>query len=358
MTTDPNADLPLDQPSSVRRGQEIDAARLTAYLKQHLPDLSWTGELTIRQFRGGYSNLTYLLQIDQQDMVMRRPPFGANIKTAHDMGREYRVLSGLHPVYPKAPRPLLYCADDSVIGAPFYIMARVSGVILRPPMPAAITSDQTRAICNALVDSLAELHAVDVQAAGLADLGKPEGYTRRQVEGWIKRYQDARTEDLPGVEKAITWLAENVPNETTLPPAALIHNDFKHDNLVLDPAQPDHVLAVLDWEMSTIGNPWMDLGTTLAYWTEPGDPEALVNFSVTFAPGTPTREQIAARYAERTGREIPNLLFYFVFGVFKVTGIIQQIYARYLRGTTQDERFAGLIYLLRANDEVLRRALA
>jgi aminoglycoside phosphotransferase (APT) family kinase protein len=245
-----------------------------------------------------------------------------------------------------------------VIGAPFYVMERIKGIILRPPMPATITPQQTQAICNALVDSLAELHSVDFQTAGLADLGKPEGYTRRQVEGWIKRYQDARTEDLPGIEAAMAWLAANIPDDSMIPAATLIHNDFKHDNLILDPERADRVMAVLDWEMSTIGNPWMDLGTTLAYWADPGDPDVLVNFSVTAAPGSLTRDQVAARYVERTGREIPNLRFYYVFGMFKLTVIVQQIYARYLRGATHDERFAGLIALIRANNEVLRHALA
>jgi aminoglycoside phosphotransferase (APT) family kinase protein len=327
-----------------------------SFLQQHMPDLS--GERTVKQFPRGYSNLTYWLQVGEREMVLRRPPFGANIKTAHDVGREYRVLSALHPIYPKAPRPLLYCADEGVIGAPFYVMERIKGVILRPPMPATITPQQTQAICNALVDSLAELHRVDFQKAGLAEFGKPEGYTRRQVEGWIKRYQDARTEALPGIEAAMSWLAGNIPDESMIPPATLIHNDFKHDNLILDPGQPDRVLAVLDWEMATIGNPWMDLGTTLAYWAEPGDPDVLVNFSVTAAPGSLTRDQVAARYIERTGREIPNLRFYYVFGVFKVTVIVQQIYARYLRGATQDERFGRLIELIRANNEMVRQALA
>jgi aminoglycoside phosphotransferase (APT) family kinase protein len=311
-------------------------------LKEHLPDLA--GALTIEQFPAGHSNLTYLLSFDgTQELVLRRHPFGNQVKSAHDMGREFRVLSRLCPVFPAAPRPYVYCDDESVIGAPFYLMERRRGLILRKRTPSevVITPDVARRLSTALVDQLALLHSVDYQAAGLADLGKPEGYVQRQISGWASRYTQAKTGEVPAMDRIGTWLGEQRPPE---PEAAVIHNDYKYDNVVLAAEDPTQVIAVLDWEMSTLGHPLMDLGTTLGYWIEAGDPQALQQtaFGPTAAPGSLTRRELVARYEEQTGRPVPNALFFYCFGLFKIAVIVQQIYARYVRGHTRDPRFAGL----------------
>jgi aminoglycoside phosphotransferase (APT) family kinase protein len=286
--------------------------------------------------------------------VLRRPPFGANIKTAHDMGREYRILSALKPVYPKVPRPLLYCPDASVIGAPFYLMERLYGVILRNEPPRGLTPEVMRGVSHALVEALVELHTLDYQKAGLADLGRPEGYISRQVSGWSQRYQNARTDDIPGLERAMAWLVENLPAESG---AALIHNDFKYDNLMLAPDDLTRVIAVLDWEMATLGDPLMDLGTTLGYWAEAGDPPGLKSFGLTHLPGNLTRAGLVELYAEKTGRDVSGIIFYYIFGLFKVGVIMQQIYARYMKGMTQDQRFGMLIHLIREIGLMIDRAL-
>lgn len=331
----------IDQSTAVRQGETLDLPRLAVYLTAHLPDA--TGPLVVEQFPSGYSNLTYLLRLGNQELVLRRPPFGANIHSAHDMGREYRVLSGLIQVYPKVPRPLLYCEDTTVIGAPFYVMERVRGVILRarPPQGLHLSPALMGALSTALIDNLAAIHAVDVQAAGLADLGKPAGYVGRQIGGWTKRYRNAQTDEIPGVEEAIPWLERNMPTESG---AAIIHNDYKYDNVVLAPHDLTQLIAVLDWEMCTLGDPLMDLGTTLGYWIEPNDPPALQGmFGLTTLPGNLDRQQLVARYEVASGRTVEHSLFYYVYGLFKIAVIIQQIYYRYRQGHTQDERFAGLL---------------
>jgi aminoglycoside phosphotransferase (APT) family kinase protein len=332
----------------VREGEELDLARLREYLSAHVPALGPV--LAIEQFPHGHSNLTYLIRDGEREWVLRRPPFGNRVKTAHDMGREYRLLSRLCHVYPPAPVPLLYCDDESILGAPFYLMERRRGVILRgsPSASGPIAPDLVRRLCETLVDSMTNLHALDYHAAGLADMGKPAGYVERQVTGWTKRYHDARTGDMPDLERTMTWLAANRPVDSGA--ATLIHNDFKFDNLVLDPADLTHIVAVLDWEMATLGDPLMDLGTTLAYWTEADDPELLQHHIVgpTKEPGAMSRTELVERYAQASGRDVSSLLFYYVCGLFKVAVIAQQIYARYQRGFTQDKRFAHFDRLVAA----------
>lgn len=346
----------IDQPAAVRKGEALDAERLEAYLRAHLPGAE--GPLVVAQFPSGFSNLTYLLRFGDRALVLRRPPFGATIKSAHDMGREYAILSRLAPVYPKVPKPLLYCEDEAVIGAPFYVMERVEGVILRAKMPEAMIPppDRMAAVAGAFVDTLAELHAVDYAAAGLGELGRPEGYVRRQIEGWARRYRKARTDDVPALERAAAWLDEHQPPESG---TALIHNDYKYDNLVLAPDDWSRVIAVLDWEMATIGDPLMDLGTTLGYWVDPDDPPAMqaLRLSPTTLPGNPTRAEVAERYAAASGRDLGDVVFYYVYGLFKIAVIVQQIYARYRAGHTSDPRFAGLIHAVRACGDVAERAI-
>jgi aminoglycoside phosphotransferase (APT) family kinase protein len=340
----------LDQPTVVRRGEELDVGKLQAYLSvqsEFIPDLDAPITVEVEQFRSGHSNLTYLLRVGERELVLRRPPFGAEIKTAHDMGREYHILSHLADVYPRAPRPLLYCEDESVLGAPFYVMERLKGVILRASVPKGleIFPAMMRALSENFVDNLVEIHGIDYEAASLRDLGHPTGYVRRQIEGWTRRYQKARTDDVPDIERAAAWLAEHIPPEVG---TSLIHNDYKYDNLVLDPNYLSRIIGVLDWEMATIGDPLMDLGTSLGYWIDPDDPTEIQSlpFGLTALPGNLNRRELAQRYAERSGRDLSRILFYYIYGLFKIAVIVQQIYARYKAGLTQDERFAMMIYVV------------
>lgn len=335
----------LDQPTAIRTGEELDYTALATYLTEQLPAL--TGELQIAQFPSGYSNLTYALQVGEMALVLRRPPFGANIRSAHDMGREYRVLSGLRRVYPKIPRPLLYCDDEAILGAPFYVMERVKGTILRaqPPAGVRLSPSLMKNLSMAAIDTLAEIHALDYVEAGLVELGRPEGYASRQIRGWQRRYENVETDSHPILDEVIVWLNRNLPADSG---AALIHNDFKYDNLILNPSDLTEVIAVLDWEMCTLGDPLMDLGTTLGYWIEANDPPALIGmFGLTALPGNANRRELVERYMEQSGRTIPNPLYYYVYGLFKIAVIIQQIYHRYQQGLTLDPRFAGLDQVVR-----------
>jgi len=323
----------LDKTQPVREDEKLDLHRLGPYLHQQFPELP--GPLTVEQFPHGHSNLTYLLRLGVREMVLRRPPFGNQVKTAHDMSREYRVLSRLSKVYPPAPAPYLYCEDESILGAPFYVMERRQGIVLRKALPRGLQLDRvtTRRLSESLIDNFARLHTLDYKAAGLGDLGKPAGYVQRQVTGWTERYRKAQTEDVPAMDQLAGWLARNMPPERG---AALIHNDYKFDNLLLDPHDLPHIIAVLDWEMATIGDPLMDLGTSIAYWVEAGDPELLQAFVVgpTRFPGSLTRRELVERYHAKTGFDVSNMLYYYCFGLFKTAVIIQQIYARYARGFT------------------------
>ncbi len=346
----------IDQPTTVRTGEELNLGGLADYLTQHLANAK--GPLVVEQFPSGYSNLTYLLRLGEQELVLRRPPFGANIKSAHDMGREYKVLTGLRRVYTKVPRPLLYCEDEAVIGAPFYVMERVRGMVLRaqPPKEVALTPAIMTRLSEQAIDTLAELHGLDVAAAGLADLGRPQGYVERQISGWTRRYRSAQTDEVPALEQIMPWLAQHLPGDSG---AALIHNDYKYDNLILDAADLTKVIAVLDWEMCTLGDPLMDLGTTLGYWIEANDPPALIGmFGLTALPGNLTRQQVLERYMAASGREVKQPLFYYVYGLFKIAVIIQQIYARYRQGHTQDTRFAKLDQVVRDCGQLAVLALA
>ncbi|HYO58120.1 phosphotransferase family protein [Archangium sp.] len=348
----------LDRTRAVRPGEELDAAWLEKYLAEKVPGL--TGPLVVEQFPGGHSNLTYLLRMGEKELVLRRPPFGAKaIKAGHDMGREYRILSGLLPVYPKVPRPLVLCGEnESPMGVPFYVMERVRGVIIRakPPKGLELTPGFLRKLSENFVDNLVELHAVDWRAAGLGEIGKPEGYLGRQVAGWTERYGKARTDDIPEMEQVAKWLAGNLPAELA---PTLIHNDYKYDNLVLDPDQLPSIRAVLDWEMATIGDPLSDLGMALAYWAEAADPEErrMLPFGLTMMPGNMTREELVARYAEKSGRNTMGIAFHYVLSLFKVAVIAQQIYYRFKQGLTKDERFASMIFGVQVLSRTAARAI-
>ncbi|HEU4432007.1 MAG TPA: phosphotransferase family protein [Pyrinomonadaceae bacterium] len=347
----------IDQSVAVRAGEDLPQESLLAYLKQHLPDLE--GPLTVEQFPAGFSNLTYLLRIGDRELVLRRPPIGAKIKTAHDMGREYRILAHLHPVYSKVPQPLLFCEDEEVLGGPFYVMERVKGIILRaqPPRGLDLSADTMRRLSEVFVDNLAEIHAIDHEAAGLGDLGSPQGYVNRQISGWTKRYYNARTDDVAEIEQLATWLQEHLPADTAH--GSLIHNDYKYDNVVLAPDDLTRVVAVLDWEMATVGDPLMDLGTTLGYWVEPTDPEEWqrYGFVLTKLPGNFTRNEILDYYSRRSGRDVPDPVFYYAYALLKIAVIVQQIYARYQKGLTKDPRFAQLGALVKACGRLAQRAI-
>lgn len=347
----------IDKPATVRQGEEIDLDALAVYLRGHIPNLP-DSALEVSQFPSGHSNLTYLLQMGDREFVLRRPPFGAEIKTAHDMQREYHILSHLVNLYPKVPRPLAYCAEASVLGAPFYIMERLKGVILRGTLPTGLElpAPRMRALSENFIDNLAEIHRVDYQAAGLGDLGRPEGYVRRQIEGWSGRYHNACTDDIPDIERVAIWLAENMPTEAG---AALIHNDYKYDNLVLDPHKLERIVGVLDWEMATIGDPLMDLGTSLGYWIDPDDPPEMqaLAFGNTTLPGNLSRRELAQRYTQKSVLDISNLCFYYTYALFKIAVIIQQIYARYKAGYTHDERFSRLIYAVQVLSRIAVRVI-
>jgi aminoglycoside phosphotransferase (APT) family kinase protein len=329
-----------DHAARIRSGEELDVARLEPYLRGHFPGLA--GELSVRQFPSGHSNLTYSVSLGEREMVLRRPPFGSKVKSAHDMGREYHVLDKLHAAYP-APTPLLYCTDESVIGAPFYVMERVRGIILRRNLPEGLElpPQTARRLSEAFIDNLAALHKLDYAALGLGELGKPQGYLERQVKGWIERYYGSKTHELPEVESIAAWLKEHMPAQSG---STLVHNDYKYDNMVLDAADITRIRAVLDWEMCTLGDPLTDLGTALAYWVQADDPTEvqMVRWGPTGIPGSFTRTELVERYHQKAGRDVGNIVFYYVFALFKVAVIIQQIYYRYHQGLTKDTRFASM----------------
>ena len=347
----------MDRSTTVRPGEELPHAPLLDYLAAHLPDPE--EPFTVEQFPAGFSNLTYLLRFPHRELVLRRPPIGAKIKTAHDMSREYRILSHLYPVYKKVPRPLLFCEDKSILGAPFYVMERVKGIILRakPPAEIDLSPPLMRTLSEAFIENLAEIHEVNYEAAGLGELGSPQGYIKRQVEGWTKRYYNARTDDVPAIERLAEWLQQNQPADSVK--AVLIHNDYKYDNLVLAPEDLGRVVAVLDWEMATIGDPLMDLGTSLGYWVEAEDPEEWqrYGFGLTARAGSLTRTELLEIYSRRTGRVIDGPVFYFAYGLLKIAVIVQQIYFRYQKGLTRDPRFAQLGGLVKACGELAQRAI-
>ncbi|HPI92008.1 MAG TPA: phosphotransferase family protein [Deltaproteobacteria bacterium] len=334
----------IDRSTAIRQGEELDLKRIENFLKDTIPGL--TGDLVVEQFPSGFSNLTYLIRVGARELVLRRPPFGRKAKSAHDMGREYRVMSAVHPVFPYCPRPLAYTEDQDIIGCPFYVMERIKGIIPRKRFPKgmSLSPDEMRKLCERLLDVHVELHSVDYKAIGLDGLGKPEGYVRRQVEGWSDRYRAARTPDAPDFEDVMTWLHDKMPPDFEKP--ALIHNDYKFDNVVLDPDNPLKIIGVLDWEMATIGDPLMDLGSSLGYWVQMDDPEEvqLAGMNPTNLPGALTRLEMVQRYAEKAGITIDNFDFYLCFGIFRIVVILQQIYYRFYHGQTKDERFRVLIF--------------
>ena len=324
--------------AAMRAGEELDVAKVDLWLKSQVSGLAGAAEVT--QYPGGASNWTYRLRYESHDLVLRRPPAGTKAKSAHDMGREYRIQKALRPVFPVVPEMVAFCDDLSVIGCEFYVMRRLDGLILRknPPRGLTLTPDQTRRLCLNVIDTLIALHQVDVATAGLAGLGKGAGYARRQIDGWSDRYRKARTWNVPRFESVMTWLAAHTPEDAG---ACAIHNDFRFDNVVLDPRDPTRVVGVLDWEMATLGDPLMDLGNALAYWVQTDDDFFIraLRRQPTHLPGMLTRREVVDYYAEKTGRRTLNWVFYEVYGLFRLAVIAQQIYYRYQQGQTRNPAF-------------------
>ncbi len=346
-----------DKPAKVRQGEELDLKVIERFLRENIPGLS--GGILVDQFPRGYSNLTYRIQVGDKELVLRRPPFGRKAKTAHDMGREFRVLKALNPVFPYCPKPLVYTEDTSIMGCPFYVMERIKGIILRKTLPEGLelSPDQMRSLCESLLDVHYKLHSIDYKAIGLEGFGKPEGYVKRQVEGWSERYRAARTPDSPAFEKVMQWLHDKMPPDFIKP--TVIHNDFKFDNVVLDPDNPLRIIGVLDWEMATVGDPLMDLGCSLGYWVQSDDPPNLqaVGNQPTNLPGALTRGELVKRYAEKAGIRINNFDFYLCFGIFRLAVIVQQIYYRFYHGQTKDERFKLLIIVAHVLEEQANKTM-
>jgi aminoglycoside phosphotransferase (APT) family kinase protein len=352
---------PSKDSTAVRAGEELDLAALDRYLREHLvaPSLESdpSSPIEIEQFPGGHSNLTYLIRYGAQEFVLRRPPVGPVAPTAHDMPREYKLLSIIHTQFPLAPKPMLLCEDLSIIGVPFYLMERRRGFIVRSKLPQKISGDPElrRRLSETVVDTLVALHSVDIHTTGIVKIGKPGGFVARQVHGWAQRWQRSKTGELPEMDEVINWLTERIPADAENG-ATIVHNDFKLDNLMLDAEDPARVVAVLDWEMCTVGDPLIDVGLLLSYWTMDARGNAGGNASgdknsslraVTNGPGWMTRMEIIERYETKTGRDLSRIVFYETFARFKVAVVIQQIYFRYVKGQTHDERFRNFDDLVR-----------
>ncbi len=326
----------------VRKGEELNKVALKQFLYENQLIGSANSELFVEQFTHGYSNLTYLLKVEDNEYVLRRPPKGA-IKRGHDMGREFKVQKALKQAFSKVPKMYAYTENVSIIGSSFYVMERVHGIILsyQRAKKLEIPSAEYKTIADSWLNTMVELHQVDYKALDLADLGKPEGYVERQVANWGKQYLKVAIDDVPAAEKVMRWMHDNQPKTYQ---HSLIHNDYKYDNVVFEDDSWKEVTAVLDWEMATLGDPLMDLGTSLGYWTMQGDYDFVKKgiLSPTVFDGNPSRSELVEQYALKSGKEVDHLVFYYVYGLFKIAVIAQQIYYRYKMGYTSDSRFANL----------------
>lgn len=329
----------------IRQGEELNVENLNTFLRDNL-DLT-SNEIEILQFPAGSSNLTYCVKIGDGEYVLRRPPFGNQVKSAHDMLREFNILEKLSKVYQPAPKPLIYCADENIIGSEFYLMERRKGLIIRGKSPQVLenSSQLQREVCESFIENLVNLHSLDYEKIGIE--GKPQGYVNRQIEGWTKRYFNAKTDEHFELEKSIEWLNGNIPESVG---ASLIHNDYKFDNIMLNPENLTEITAVLDWEMTTVGEPLMDLGTSLGYWMskEVGEEMLSMPFNPKVLMMNISRRELIEMYAEKSGRDVSNMLFYYVFGTFKLAVIAQQIYFRFHKGFTTDKRFANFNHFVNA----------
>lgn len=352
----------------IRPGEELNEANLQAFLQTNLG--LKTDEIKLSQFPGGSSNLTYCVRIGETEYVLRRPPFGNQVKSAHDMSREFNVLSKLSAVYQPAPTPLIYCADENVIGSEFYLMERRNGLIIRGKSPTTEaralaraesetlenSQDLRKKVVESFIENLAKLHSFDYKKIGLENLGKPEGYAQRQVEGWTKRYFNAKTDEHFELEKSIEWLNSNIPESHG---ATLVHNDYKFDNVMLNPNDLTEIVAVLDWEMTTIGEPLMDLGSSLAYWMskDAGKEMLSMPFNPKVLMENISRQELVEIYQEKSGKTVSDILFYYVFGTFKLAVIAQQIYFRFVKGFTNDKRFATFNHFVNSLGKIALSAI-
>ena len=333
----PNTSV-VDVGGKVRQGEEINTDVITGWLRTQGLSVDDTVELT--QYSGGASNWTYRLKYPQADLILRRPPRGTKAKGAHDMGREFRIQSMLKPVFPDVPDSVGHCDDESLIGSEFYVMHRIAGIIPRKHMPRglSLSTEQTRQLCTHVWNKLIELHQVDLQASGLQALSKGEGYTRRQLDGWSQRFDKAKTWNVSSFRKVRNWLDKHCPADVKL---CMIHNDWRLDNVVLNPENPTEVIGVLDWELATVGDPLMDLGSALAYWVQADDNflMKMLQRQPSSLPGMMTRQEIVQHYLKHSGISTPNWTFYEVFGLFRLAVIAQQIYYRYHHNQTRNPAF-------------------
>ncbi|MDF0725421.1 phosphotransferase family protein [Cytobacillus sp. S13-E01] len=325
----------------VRKGEELDTAILENFLREQIVDLP-SGDLTIEQFGAGHSNLTYQLTIGEWTAVLRRPPLGPVAPKAHDMNREFRIISELYPVFSLAPKPFLFSDDTNIVGSPFFIMERKNGIVLDTSFPEHIepTHEVCRKISKTMVDTLVQLHDIDYSRTGLKEISQPNGFMERQVHGWISRYERSITDEIPEVEKLKKWMVNNIPASPT---PTVIHYDFKLNNAMFS-EDLTKMVGLFDWEMTTIGDPLVDLGATMSYWIQADDPDLLKRGlgkpPVTVNDGFYTRTEFIEEYAKKSGRDVSTINFYLTFAYFKLAVICQQIYYRYKKGQTNDKRFA------------------
>ncbi|TNE61305.1 MAG: phosphotransferase family protein [Alphaproteobacteria bacterium] len=332
----------LNKTVSVRPGEELDVGMIDSLLKARIAGLD--GTPVIRQFASGHSNLTYSITYANKQLVLRRPPFGTRPKSGHSMIREFRVMNALKPVFPAVPETFFHIGDeDSPLGAEFYVMELVPGRKLERDIPESwgFGEEENRKLCVSFFQKLIDLHKVDYKAIGLGDFGKPEGYVERQVLGWNGRYEKALTDDVEDFADVRKWLEDHMPKGEV--GHAVLHGDYRLDNVILSEENPFEIKAILDWEISALGDPLMDLGNTLAYWSQKGDPEEIVRMRMQpcTAPGMLTREEVCELYAKETGLDLSRFDYYLVAGVFRLAVILQQIYYRYYHGQTQNKAFAG-----------------
>ena len=341
-----------------RQGEELDLEKLIPWMKQHIPSIDDNPSIT--QFSGGASNWTYRLKFQELDLILRRAPLGKKAKGAHDMPREYHLQSKLKPHYRYVPEMIAVCDDESILGSTFYLMERLEGIILRKDLPKSLNWDEktVKGISHSFWDKLIELHQIDYEKEGLDSIGKGAGYIERQIVGWNKRYANSKTWNVPSAKKVMNWLEKNMPKEDKL---CIAHNDFRLDNVVLDQKEPANILGVLDWELATIGDPLMDLGNSLAYWFEDGDSSfgKILRRQPSHVPGMLTRQGVVDYYCEKTSRQVDDFRFYRVYGLFRLAGIVQQLYYRYSKGYTKNKAFKNLWfaswYLVKTCEQVIKK---
>jgi len=363
MATELDKDQPLPEYGDVRDEEQLDWPKLTSYLRDHNVPGS-DQPLEVKQFHGGHSNLTYLLRFGNHEWVVRRPPLGPLPPSAHDMAREYRVLSRVWDGFAAAPRAILLCEDPSIIGAPFFVMQRRNGFVVPNRRPLDPGIDQTpatfRAMSEGFIDALAGLHAVDYKQVGLEGLGRPDGFVKRQITGWMDRWEKAKTAEVPLMNKLGAWFLDHLPSPQ---PPVILHNDYYLHNVMFAPDNSGRITGVFDWEMSTLGDPMVDLGIALNYWRDPDDPQDLIDLAEghahTIRPGFLTRSELASRYAVRSGRDVSDIDFYRAWAHWKTATVVQQIYVRFVRGQTSDPRFEAMgahpPVLARTAAQVVRR---